>query len=78
VKRDLGALSRLAPNLHITAVKRRDTLNNRQPQAGAARTLGTRGVDSEEAIKNPWQGFQWNADAGIGDFDSDCGKIHVR
>src|SRR5580658_5450336 len=78
MKRDPGALSRLARNLHITAVKQCNALYDRQPQASAPRTLGTRRVDTEEAIKNPRQSFRWNADAGIGDLDANRGRILFR
>jgi hypothetical protein len=78
VERDPGALSRLARDLHFAAVQQRNALHDRQPQAGAAGMLGTRGVDTEEAIKNPGQGFWWNTDAGIGDFDANRGSIIVR
>ena len=78
VERDLSALSRLARNLHLTAVKQRNALHDRQSQASAAGSLGTRRIDAEEAIKNPRQRFRWNADAGVGDFDANRGRIGVR
>jgi len=74
VERDPGALCRLARDLHFAAVQQRNALHDRQPQAGAAGMLGTRGVDAEEAIKNPGQSFGWNTDAGIGDFDANRGS----
>src|SRR6516164_9613243 len=78
VQRDSGALSRLARNLHVTTMKQHNALNDRQSQASASRTLGTRRVNTEEAIKNLRQGFGWDADACVGNFYANRGKIGDR
>ena len=42
MERDPRALTELAPNVHITAMKHSYALNDRQTQTGATRSLGTR------------------------------------
>ena len=75
---DPCALPQLARNFHIAAVKQRDALNDRQPQTSSPRTLGTRRIDTKEAIKNPRQSFRGNADASVGDFDANRRRIGGR
>jgi hypothetical protein len=43
------------------------------PKPSAPGTLGTRRVDAEEAVEDLRQGFRGNADAGIGDLDTNRG-----
>jgi hypothetical protein len=73
-----GALTWLAGNFGMTAMQESNALHDGQAQASATRTLGARRVDTEEAVEDSRQGFGGNADAGVGDFDANCGIIFVR
>jgi hypothetical protein len=78
VERDRSAPSQLARYPHIAAVKHCDALHDRQSQASASRTLGTGGIDPEEAIKNSRQGFRRNTYPCVGDRDANRGRVGIR